>query len=94
VRPAIERAVHAGAPDVLIVEAADWLRAYQRSHSPRIYLAVVVPSGIQQNEHVRICFVIADPIDEAALGVSASERLQIHETTIFNVDRLRLCGCG
>lgn len=54
----------------------------------------MVPSVVKQDEHVRVCFVVADPINEAALRVCASERLQINETTVFNVDRLRLCGCG
>src|SRR4030095_2110480 len=70
---AVKRAVLPGALDVRVEETAHRLCAYQRSNRPRIYLAVVIPSGVQQDEHVRFFLVVTDSIDKAAHRIRASE---------------------
>jgi hypothetical protein len=49
----------------------------------------VIPSAVQQDEHVGVCFVVADSVDEAGHGVCAGEELQVNGAAIFHVDNLR-----
>jgi hypothetical protein len=90
--PAVKRAVLTGALDVRVEETAHRLCAYQRSNCPGVYLAVVIPTVFQQDEHVRFFFVVTDSIDKAAHRIRASEGLEINLAAILNVDRFRVRG--
>jgi hypothetical protein len=48
----------------------------------------VVPSAVEQYEHIGVRLVVADAIDERTLCVSAGKRLQIDRSVIFHLDGL------
>jgi hypothetical protein len=52
--------------DILIKEVTHRVRRYEAQHCHLINFAIVVPNAAQIYEHIRILFVIADPLDETA----------------------------
>jgi hypothetical protein len=60
-RPAVKIALN-----LLIKEVTHRVRRQEAQHCHLINFAIVVPSAAQIYEHVRVLFVIADPLDETA----------------------------
>lgn len=70
-RPAVKRPIGSAAPDVGIEIPAHRCGAQELVHSDRSDLAVMIVGAFEQDDHVMLSRVIADPLYEAT-AVSGS----------------------
>ena len=91
--PAIKRPVRSAALDIGFEILAHGCGAQERVHCALDNLAVVIVGPLEQDDHVLLHRVIANPLYEAAtLNGGTLEGVERHGAAIFDGYGLRGCG--
>ena len=94
-RPAVKRPIRPTAFDVGIEVSAHGFRAQQFIDRALANLAVVVICAVEQDDHVLLGRVIANPLDEAAtVNSGALEGVEGYWAAILDINGLRHGAAG